>query len=203
MGFYERQILPRLIDRGMRNKVMTTHRPRIPPLARGRVLELGMGSGLNIPYYTRQVEHLFGLEPSDRLLETAAERAEQAPFPVTFIGSGAENIPLQTHSLDTVISTWTLCSIPRLEAALQEVRRVLNPAGRLIFMEHGLAPEPEVARLQQRLLPIFRILAGCVLNREIDRLIRGSGFRFAAIEKTYLEGPRFLSYHYIGEAQPA
>lgn len=203
MAFYRNRILPRLIDRGMRNKVITAHRPRVPPLARGRALEIGMGAGLNIPYYTAAVRHLFGLEPADHLRSLAAEAADRAPFPVTLIGSGAEDIPLETHSLDTVVSTWTLCSIPDVERALPEIRRVLKPGGRLMFIEHGLAPDAAVARTQARLLPVFRGLAGCTLNREMDRLIREAGFRFAVLEKGYLDGPQFISYHYIGQAEPA
>ena len=203
MAFYQQRIVPRLIDRGMRNKVITAYRPRVPPLARGRVLEIGMGSGLNIPYYTGAVRHLFGLEPADHLRSLAATAAERAPFAVTLIGSGAEDIPLAARSIDTVVSTWTLCSIPGVEQALQEIRRVLTPGGKLLFMEHGLAPEADVAQTQARLLPVFRGLAGCRLNRDLERLIQESGFRFAVLEKGYLDGPRFISYHYVGEALPA
>jgi ubiquinone/menaquinone biosynthesis C-methylase UbiE len=202
MSFYARRILPWLIDRGMRNKAMTAYRPRIPPLAEGRVLEVGVGAGLNFPYYTDRVRHLFALEPADYLRNAAADVADAMPFPVTLIGSGAENIPLASASIDTVVTTWTLCSIPAIEDALQEMRRVLKPAGRLVFMEHGLAPEPEVARQQKRLAPVFRALAGCNPDRPMDQLIAGAGFRITDIEAAYLEGPRFIAYHYIGEARP-
>ena len=202
MSFYQQRILPWLIDRGMRNRVMTKYRPRIPPLAEGRVLEVGVGAGLNFPYYTTRVQHLFGLEPADSLRCSAAELAESMPFPVTLIASGAESIPLEAGTLDTVVSTWTLCSIPKVDLALQEMRRVLKPGGRLIFMEHGLAPDPAVARLQDRLAPALRLLAGCNPNRPIERLIRDAGFSFAKIEKSYLDGPRFIAYHFVGEARP-
>ncbi len=202
MGFYERRVLPWLIKRGMRNSLMTRYRPRIPPLAEGKVLEIGIGTGLNLPFYTRSVRHLFGLEPSDVLRESAAEIAESMPYPVTLLACGAEHIPLQNNSIDTVVSTWTLCSIPAVESALREARRVLRPTGRLIFMEHGRAPDPGVARLQDRLAPALRLLAGCNPNRPIDRLIAEAGFAFAEIERGYLEGPRFISYHYVGEARP-
>jgi ubiquinone/menaquinone biosynthesis C-methylase UbiE len=203
MSFYQQRILPWLIDRGMRNKVMAKYRPRIPPLAEGRVLEVGVGAGLNFPYYTGRVRHLFGLEPADALREAAAEAAETMPFPVTLIGSGAENIPLETGAIDTVVSTWTLCSIPEVDLALREMRRVLKPDGRLIFMEHGQAPDADVARLQDRVAPALRLLAGCTPNRRIERLIRDAGFSFVELEKTYLDGPRFIAYHYVGEARPA
>lgn len=111
-------------------------------------------------------------------------------------------MPLESHSIDTVVSTWTLCSIPELERALQEMRRVLRPGGRLIFLEHGRAPDAGVARWQDRLTPFFQRLAGCSPNLEMDRLIEAAGFRFAEFEKTYFDGPRFTSYHYIGQAEP-
>ena len=124
-------------------------------------------------------------------------------FPVTLLASGAEAIPLESESVDTVVSTWTLCSIPQIEAALLEMRRVLRPGGRLLFMEHGQAPDPDVARLQDRLTPAFRVMAGCNLNRPIERLITQAGFQFSELERSYLEGPRFIAFHYIGQATPA
>lgn len=201
MGFYERNILPRIISAGMKNPAMAKHRPRIPPLARGRVLEVGLGSGLNIPYYSG-VERLFGLEPSERLRNEAAPVADQAPFPVELIAAGAESIPLEASSIDTVVSTWTLCSIPELERALAEIRRVLRPDGRLLFLEHGRAPDPGVAKWQDRLAPVFRNLAGCNPNLQMDELITASGFRFVEIERRYFDGPRFISWHYTGSATP-
>ncbi len=202
MRFYQQKILPWLIDRGMRNKTMAKYRPRIPPQAAGRVLEIGLGAGLNLPFYTGAVQHLFGLEPADYLRDAAAEVADSMPYPVTLLACGAEAIPLERSSVDTVVSTWTFCSIPDVPAALQEIRRVLRPGGRLLFMEHGQAPDAQVVRLQNRLTPVFRLLAGCNLNRPIDRLLEDAGFRFAELERSYLEGPRFLAFHYIGEARP-
>lgn len=202
MGFYERCMLPWLIDRGMRNKVMARYRPRVPPLAEGRVLEVGMGAGLNLPYYTRRVQHLFGLEPADYLRDAAAELADSVPYPVTLLASGAEAIPLESASMDTVVSTWTLCSIPDVDSALLEMRRVLKPGGRLLFFEHGRAPDADVARLQDRLAPALRVLAGCNPNRPIDALVEKAGFAFSEIERAYMDGPRFIAFHYIGEARP-
>lgn len=203
MSFYSTRIMPRLIDRGMRNPAMAKYRPRVPSLATGRVLEIGLGGGLNIPHYTAGVSHLFGLEPSTQLRSLAAAPAAAAPFPVTLLAAGAEAIPLESGSVDSVVSTWTLCSIPEVGQALQEIRRVLKPDGRLLFMEHGLAPDASVARTQAWMAPVFRGLAGCELNRDMDRLIREAGFRVAVLEKAYLDGPRFLSFHYIGEAAAA
>lgn len=202
MHFYQRRILPWLIDRGMRNRVMTKYRPRVPPQAEGRVLEVGLGAGLNLPFYTTRVEHLFGLEPADYLRDSAAEVADSVPYPVTLLACGAENIPLERASIDTVVSTWTMCSIPDIQAALLEMRRVLKPGGRLLFMEHGQAPDAEVVRLQDRLAPALRLLAGCNPNRPIERLIADAGFRMTGLERAYLDGPRFIAYHYIGAATP-
>jgi len=200
MSFYSDRVMPRLISAGMRNKAMTRYRPRIPALATGRVLEVGIGSGLNLPYYTRNVTHLFGLEPSALLRQEAAQAAREAPFPVELLAAGAESIPLETGSVDSVVSTWTLCSIPELEVALTEIRRVLRPDGRLLFFEHGRAPDAAVSRWQDRLAPVFRGLAGCNPNRQIDSSITAAGFRLAEIERSYLEGPRFIAWHFIGQA---
>ena len=192
--------MPRIIAAGMQNKAMSRYRPRIPPLATGRVLEVGIGSGLNLPYYSRDVTGVVGLEPSGFLRSQAAEAARLAPFPVELLAAGAESIPLDSSSVDTVVSTWTLCSIPDLDAALGEIRRVLRPGGRLLFFEHGRAPDPAVSRWQDRLAPLFRGLAGCNPNRQIDTSITGAGFRMVDIERTYLDGPRFISWHFIGQA---
>jgi ubiquinone/menaquinone biosynthesis C-methylase UbiE len=203
MSFYARRILPWLIERGMQNEVIARHRPRVPRLAAGRVLEIGLGTGSNLPHYGNRVQHLFGLEPSDYLRRSAAMIADSMPFPITLIGAGAEQIPLETASIDTVVSTWTMCSIPAIEMALNEVRRVLKPDGRLLFMEHGRSPDAEVAHLQDRLRPACCLLAGCNPNRPMAQLISEAGLRITDIEQTYLEGPRFLAFHYIGEARPA
>ncbi|MEQ1801602.1 MAG: class I SAM-dependent methyltransferase [Gammaproteobacteria bacterium] len=200
MSFYADRIMPRLIAAGMQNKAMNRYRPRIPPLATGRVLEVGIGSGLNLPYYTREVTRIFGLEPSRLLREQAEAAASSAPCPVELLSAGAESIPLESGSVDTVVSTWTLCSIPDLGAALAEMRRVLRPGGKLLFLEHGRAPDPAVSRWQDRLAPVFRGLAGCNPNRQIDTSIMEAGFRMLEIERAYLDGPRFISWHFIGQA---
>lgn len=202
MGFYSRHVLPRIVDRGMRNDVMEKQRVHAAPLATGHVLEIGMGAGLNIPYYSDKVERLFGLEPSEHLRDKAAELTDQAKFPVEFVAAGAESIPLDSGSVDSVVSSWTMCSIPDAEAALQEIRRVLKPGGRFIFIEHGRAPDASVAKWQDRLAPVFAPLAGCSLNKAMDTLIGDAGFKFPVLDKHYLDGPRIISYHYIGQAEP-
>lgn len=202
MSFYEDRVLPRLISAGMKNKAMAKHRPRIPALARGRVLEIGMGSGLNIPYYGPDVDHLFGLEPSAVLRAEAADQLAAARFPVDVLDGVAERIPLEDKTVDCVVSTWTLCSIPGLDQSLLEIRRVLKDGGQLLFFEHGRAPDPGVARLQDFLAPVFRGLVGCNPNRRIDTAIEAAGFRFDTIERAYLDGPRFIAWHFIGQATP-
>ena len=202
-GFYARNIMPTLIERGMRNKVMRKYRPWLAPQASGRVLELGFGSGLNLGHYSPAVSQLFAVEPCEQLRAIAATVADRARFPVTFIAMGAEEIPLETASIDTVTTTWTLCSIPAIAQALREARRVLKPSGRLLFMEHGRAPDQDVERLQNRLSPLFRAMAGCNINRPIAELIETAGFSFERLERAYLDGPRFIAYHYIGAARPA
>lgn len=201
MGWYQRNIFPILIDRGMRNPVMTEYRPKIVPQASKTVLEIGIGSGLNIPHYSN-IDRLYGLEPSKELLEKAAHVARSAAFPVDLLEAPAEDIPLEDHSVDTVLSSWTLCSIPEIKAALKEMHRVLKPQGHFIFIEHGQAPDSQTRGWQDRLAPIFRTLAGCNLNRKIDDLIVDAGFQIETLETRYLKGPKFLSYHFIGRAQP-
>jgi ubiquinone/menaquinone biosynthesis C-methylase UbiE len=203
MGFWSDRILPRVIDRGMRNDFMAEHRYRAAPLASGRVLEIGSGSGLNLPLYTDKVKHVFGLEPSAYLRDKAQELVAEAPFSVDLIAASAEAIPLEQNSVDTVVSSWTLCSIPDIEASLQEIRRVLRPDGRFIFIEHGRSPESNISRWQDRLVPVSTRLLGCSLNRPMDILIKEAGFRLTAMEAGYVDGPRLISYHYIGQALPA
>ncbi len=202
MGLYSNYILPIVVERGMKNRVIRQYRPLVPPLATGRVLEVGFGSGMNVPYYTTGIDHLFALEPSAKLLTKAEEIMSTAQFPIDAIKSGAEDIPLETDSIDTIVTTWSLCSIPLIEEALQEMRRVLKPDGRLLFLEHGQAPDDNVARLQRRMNPVFKVIAGCSLTRPIAPLIEAAGFRFLELETSYLEGPKFVAYHYRGQATP-
>lgn len=201
VGWYENRILPVLIDRGMRNEVMTEHRARTVPRAAKTVLEVGLGSGLNIPYYSNKVDRLYGLEPSKDLLGRAASLADAAPFPVDLLAAPAEDIPLEDDTVDTVFSSWTLCSIPELKTALKEMRRVLRPGGQFIFIEHGRAPDAKVAKWQDRITPVLRMLAGCSPNKKMDELILQAGFEITLMEKAYLKGPKFISYHYIGQAR--
>ena len=202
MGFYERRILPRLIDFGMRGKSFGKLREELVGRARGRVLEIGIGSGRNLPFYPRDLEILLGLDPSGALLQMARRQATWVHFPVELSEGRAEDIPLDDLTVDHVVMTWTLCSVADPAKALSEVRRVLRPGGSLLFIEHGRSPDPGVQRWQQRLTPLWRRLAGgCHLDRPIDRLIESAGLRLAEIETGYLvRGPRVATYHYRGRA---
>ena len=204
MGLYQRHVLPHLLHLAMRQQQLTPFRRRIVGAAEGRVLEIGSGSGLNMPFYGPEVSSVIGLEPSPELLGMARARAAAAPVPVELLEASAEALPLDAASIDTVVTTWTLCTIPDAARALGEVRRVLKPGGALLFVEHGRAPEPGVARWQDRLDPFWcRLAGGCHLNRKIDALIAGSGFRIDAMTHTRLPGPRTHTFLYEGRARPS
>lgn len=204
MSFYDKWILPRLLDIAMRNKEATRYRSRIVPQARGTALEVGVGSGLNLRFYGNQVERLVAVDPSEELLRMAKRRARGAAIPIEFIVHTGEALPLADASVDTVVFTFTLCTIPDPLKALREARRVLKPSGVLLFAEHGLAPDASVRRWQRRLNPLWRRVAGgCNLDRRIDELIAAAGFRFAGLESEYAKGPRPMSYIYAGLARPA
>jgi len=203
MGFYQNQIVPRLINLSMRQRNLAAYRRRVVPAAEGRVLEIGVGSGHNLPFYTQKVELVMGLDPSPKLLSMARRAARPASIPFGFIEGSAEAIPLEDGSVDTVVTTWTLCSIPDASRSLHEMHRVLKPAGRLLFVEHGRAPEPNVRRWQDRLTPVWkRVGGGCHLNRAIGTLIENAGFQFERIETGYMRGPRPMTFMYEGSARP-
>lgn len=204
MGFYARAILPRLLDLAMRHPTARAERARWIPLATGHVLEIGIGSGLNLPYYGPEVLSLTGLDPCPALLVRAGRRARRAGRPVGLLLGTAEALPLPAASVDTVVSTWTLCSVGDPGQVLAEVRRVLRPGGRLVFVEHGRAPDPRVRAWQIRLTPLWRRLAGgCHLNRAVDRLLQEAGFGVEHLDAGYRRGPRLTTYLYCGLAVPA
>jgi ubiquinone/menaquinone biosynthesis C-methylase UbiE len=202
MGFYQERILPHLIQMSMKQEHFEPYRRRVVGAATGRVLEIGVGSGLNLPHYPTAT-HVVGLDPSPRLLSMAREATADRSQSVELMEGSAESIPLPDHSIDTVVTTWTMCSIPNLPAALAEIRRVLKADGQWLFAEHGLAPEPKVVRWQNRLTPIWkRIGGGCHLNRPIDRLIATSGFDITTLRTGYMKGPRPMTFMYEGVASP-
>jgi len=204
VGFYSKHILPHLLDLAMRNKEQTRLRAQWIPHARGEVLEVGIGSGLNLPFYSREVQRLRGVDPSLELQRMARKRAAGAPFAVEFLLQSAEDpLPISTGSMDTVVLTWTLCSIPNTSRALMEIRRVLRPDGNLLFLEHGRAPDPGVALWQDRITPIWKHIAGgCTLNQKMDELIAAAGFHITELSTGYMLGPRPMTYMYQGFAQP-
>jgi ubiquinone/menaquinone biosynthesis C-methylase UbiE len=204
VSFYAQRILPGILDMVMRNKEATRYRSAIVSAAAGRVLEIGAGSGLNLPFYGSTVSRLHALDSSPAMLQMARERHSAARFPIEFIEASAEEIPLASRSIDTVVTTWSLCTIPDAAKALREARRVLAPGGTLLFVEHGLAPDPSVARWQRQLDPLWRRVAGgCHLDRRIDRMIGESGFRIVEMESAYARGPRPFTYMYSGRARAA
>jgi ubiquinone/menaquinone biosynthesis C-methylase UbiE len=202
MGIYAKYVLPRLIDLAMRSQDAARLRAESVPQASGDVLEIGIGSGLNLPFYSSSVRHVYGVDPSSELQTMAAGRALAAPFEVKFLRQSAEDpLPLPDASMDTVLMTWSLCSIPNPAAALKQMKRVLKPNGRLIFIEHGRSPDARVAAWQNRLTPFWRrFTGGCHLNRPVDNLIATAGFQIAEQKNFYLPGPRPMTYTYQGMA---
>jgi ubiquinone/menaquinone biosynthesis C-methylase UbiE len=203
MGFYSHFILPRMLDAAMSTKPIRYQRRKVVPRAEGRVLEVGFGAGHNLPYYdASKVSHIWALEPAQEMRARAAERVAASPIALEFLDLPGEQIPLENDSADTVLVTYTLCTIPDVMAALGQMRRVLKPSGRMIFCEHGEAPDDGVRRWQRRLTPAWKVLGGgCHLNRPIPDLIREGGFRVDDIETMYLPGtPRFAGFNYWGSA---
>jgi ubiquinone/menaquinone biosynthesis C-methylase UbiE len=205
MGFYAHYILPRLTHLAMRNKESARLRADWIRHARGDVLEVGIGSGLNLPFYSLEVQRVYGVDPSIELQRMARQRAAAVPLQVEFLSQSAEEpLPLANASIDTVVVTWSLCSIANAPKALRQVKRVLKADGRLIFLEHGRSPDPGVVAWQDRLTPIWkRVAGGCHLNRKIDELITAAGFQIVEFRTCYLPGPRPMTYTYQGFGQLA
>ena len=204
MGFYSDKVVPRLVTCACGTKPILKQREKVVPEARGRVLEIGMGAGHNLPYYrAEQVERIVGIDPCSTSWALAQPRATSLGVPLEFIEGSAESIPLPDEEFDTVLMTYSLCTIPDAQAALQEMRRVLKPGGRLVFCEHGEAPDASVARWQQRVNPLWRkLLGGCNLNRPIARWISDAGFSISALDQMYLPGtPRIAGFNVWGSAE--
>ncbi len=202
MGWYARYLLPRIIHLTCGTKPVRKQREKVIPLARGRVLEVGIGSGLNLGFYDpEKVTKVWGLDPSPEMRAMAEEAARGVGFEVEMVGLPGEEIPLEDGSVDTVVLTYTLCTIEEPEPALREMARVLRPGGELVFCEHGAAPDAGVRRWQERVNPLWRRLGGgCNLNRAIPELIEAGGFRIVGLETMYIPGWRPASFNYWGTA---
>ena len=204
MGLYARHVLPRLINAACAQEPMSAIRAHYVPRASGRVLEIGFGTGLNLPHYATghaAPSALLALEPAPDIVALAHQRLAETPLAVEVMQASAEQIPVEDATVDTVLSTWTLCSVPNVYRALQELRRVLKPRGRLIFAEHGASPEPAVLRWQRHVEPAWKLIGGgCHLSRRADELIAAAGFRIDELETGYLPGPKIATFTYRGVA---
>ena len=203
MSWYEDRVLPHLVNLACGSRPTRKQREKVVPLASGDVLEVGFGSGLNLPHYDRsKVRRIWGLEPSEGMRRLAQNVVREADLDVEFIGLPCEEVPLQDDSVDTVLITYTLCTIPEPEEALAGVRRVLRPQGRLLFCEHGKAPDASVLRWQERLNPVWRRFSGgCNIHRDIPGLLHAAGFAIEDDNRMYIPGARPLSYNYWGSAR--
>jgi ubiquinone/menaquinone biosynthesis C-methylase UbiE len=205
VGFYAKHLLPRFIDLSMRKRETARVRAEWIPHARGDVLEVGIGSGLNLPLYSSQVRRVYGVDPSLELQKMARKRVLGQAIKVKFFAQSAEEtLPLSDESIDTIVITWTLCSILDPTKALRQIRRVLKPDGRLIFVEHGRATDSKIAAWQDRLTPFWkRVGGGCHLNRKVDALLVEAGFAIEELRTTYLPGPKPMTFTYQGFARTA
>lgn len=204
MGLYEKYVVPHVINCACGTKPIHYQRKKVVPLCEGTVLEIGIGTGFNLPYYdASKITKVIGLDPSETSWKLAGERAKAVAFPVEFIGLPGEQIPLADHSVDTVLVTFSLCTIPDPMRALAGMRRVLKPGGKLIFCEHGAAPDANVLSWQNRINPVWKTLfGGCNLNRKIPDIIEGSGFKIADLQTMYLPStPRIAGFNYWGVAE--
>jgi ubiquinone/menaquinone biosynthesis C-methylase UbiE len=202
MGFYNDRVVPVLVELSMRSSDLEPYRRRVLEQAAGHVLEIGAGAGANLPLYTARTSEVVAIEPHPRLVAKAAQAG--SPVPVEMVAASAEELPFEDRSVDTVVMTFTLCSIPDAAKALREMRRVLKPAGRLVFVEHGLAPDEKVRRWQRRLAPFWqRFAGGCHLDRPIAALIEDGGFRLEHSATGYMRGPKVFTFLYEGTARLA
>ena len=204
MGFYDKYVLPKVLNCTCGSKPIQYQRRKVVPLAKGVVLDVGIGSGLNIPFYDMsKIDKVLGLDPSEELNNIAKDVAEENKVNIDFMLCGAEDIPLPDNHVDTLLITYTMCTIPEVAEANREMLRVLKPGGKLIFCEHGLAPDSNIAKWQGRINPIWgKIAGGCNLNRNIPELITSAGFEIENLEQMYLPStPRFAGYNYWGSAR--
>ncbi len=202
MKFYDEHVLPHLINCACGMSAIEELRSKMVPLAKGKVLEVGMGSGLNLKHYQEeQVDLVWGLEPSAGMRRKAQANLDASNLNLEWLDLPSESIPLDNKSVDTIVLTYTLCTIEDPISALAEMHRVLKPEGKLIFSEHGQSPDESVRRWQDRANPVWRILAGgCNLNRAIPDLITDAGFNITKLDQKYIKGPKIAAYQYFGVA---
>lgn len=202
MGLYSNVIFPRILNSFMSTGQFKKQRSKLLSTVSGDILEIGFGTGLNLEFYPDHVRKITAIDPNAGMNAVAQRNIEKSGIEVDAKILGGENLPIEDESFDSVVCTWTLCSIPDAQAALREVRRVLRPGGRFFFVEHGLAPEPRVQKWQQRLTPIQKVIAdGCHLNRPIDEMIQGEGFGLSDLETFYMpKAPKFAGYMFRGVA---
>ncbi len=203
-NFYDLHICPHIIDFFMNMNIIKKQRLKVIPNAKGKVLEIGIGSGSNLEFYDQsQVEKIYALDPHPKLEDMTKKKADKLGIEVDFFPVKADKIPIEDHFFDTIVCTYTLCSIEDPIKALKEIKRVLSPSGQYIFSEHGLAPEENVVLWQNRLNPIQKVIGGgCNLNRNIPHLIEESGYKIDELNQGYIPGPKFISYHYWGHSVP-
>ena len=200
---YEKMVLPKLCDKCCGTKPINYQRKKVVPLAKGVVLEVGIGSGLNIPFYNKNnIEKIIGLDPSEELNVLAKRVADDNGIQIDFLINGAEDIDLPDNCVDTILITYTLCTIPNLNKSMSEMKRVLKPGGKFIFCEHGIAPDINIIKWQRRINPIWGIFfGGCNINRNIPQIISESGFNISNLNQMYLPStPKIVGYNYWGEA---
>jgi ubiquinone/menaquinone biosynthesis C-methylase UbiE len=201
VGFYQDQVLPRATDVLLGGREFARLRARVVADLEGEVLEVGFGSGRNVPHYPPAIKRVRAVDPATVGRRLAAKRIAASPVPVEYIGLDGQDLPLEDGSVDHVLTTWTLCTIPDVARALAEIRRVLRPGGSLHFLEHGRSPDPKVFRWQDRLTPIQRRIAGgCHLNRPIDQLVRNAPLEITSLDNYYIRGPKPLGYMFEGVA---
>jgi ubiquinone/menaquinone biosynthesis C-methylase UbiE len=201
MGFYEEQILPRFVDVALSGRQFARLRARVAAQLDGEVLEVGFGSGRNVPYYPPAVKRVRAVDPAMVGRRLAAKRIAATSVPVEYVGLDGQSLPVEDGTVDHVLTTWTLCTIPDVDAALVEIGRVLRPGGAFHFLEHGRSPQPRVARWQDRLTPLQRrIGGGCHLNRPIDQLVAASGLLVSQMDTFYMKGPKAFGYMFEGVA---